>query len=788
MAITPKTVITDLDSTPNLQEQMIANHPNIFPYDTNMSLHTLIDQWEAARDSKQLSKAVLAKEIFKGLEQAPELFEPLQDPKVIEKHWDLIDLMVSGLLPSLKEKEYLGIIGQPFAFNFLYRSPAMQELMNAKGIEIDQEEKAEQMARQKIINGGILVLNKFYGQDINNDMSMMFSIKNGVSGIDSYYKGLIDSSLVEVRKKAPLKEISEANIRKLLSNIEDLDFWLEQIPADNFEFTGLIQVQVTDITQEQAYNNLKISLLEKNSVVDKTKLANLEKEMRNYLRSADIDLGLAGKGYGGDTIGFENGLWNCLCTMKPEYFENPDPENLYMKAIFESKLSVIDDLGACDNPSPYEMALRKAGYKSLIIAPLLDEAGNFIGVLELGSRKTNGFHAVLTEKLREILPVFTVALERAIEEKGNQVEVLIKQKYTSIHPSVEWRFIRAANKLLKMRQENPDHDTPEPISFKDVYPLYGQSDIVGSSRKRNTAIQKDLIKNLELLQGLLEPVQNCNGFPLIGVYHYRVGVFIENLKKNVNSGDEVRVTEFLTEEIQPLLENLSKHIPEFKAEVEKYMAELDPEMRVVYTQRKAYEESVSLLNDTLSRLIEQYQVEAQQVLPHYFEMYKTDGVEYNLYMGASMLNGRSFDEKYIENIRLWQLITMVAVTRKVEELQPKLKLPLRTAELILAFSNRIAIRFKTEEKQFDVDGAYNVRYEVIKKRIDKSKIKGTNERLTQTGKIAIVYTQEKERLEYLQFFEYLKAQNMIEDEVEELLIDDLQGVSGLRALRVKVIV
>ena len=95
---------------------------------------------------------------------------------------------------------------------------------------------------------------------------------------------------------------------------------------------------------------------------------------------------------------------------------------------------------------------------------------------------------------------------------------------------------------------------------------------------------------------------------------------------------------------------------------------------------------------------------------------------------------------------------------------------------------------RLRKNNFDVDGAYNVRYEVIKKRIDKSKIKGTNERLTQAGKIAIVYTQEKERLEYLQFFEYLKSQGMIEDEVEELLIDELQGVSGLRALRVKVIV
>ena len=48
---------------------------------------------------------------------------------------------------------------------------------------------------------------------------------------------------------------------------------------------------------------------------------------------------------------------------------------------------------------------------------------------------------------------------------------------------------------------------------------------------------------------------------------------------------------------------------------------------------------------------------------------------------------------------------------------------LRVASLILVHSNPLAIRFRMDEKQFDVDGAYNIRYEIIKKRIDKANIK-----------------------------------------------------------------
>ncbi len=91
-----------------------------------------------------------------------------------------------------------------------------------------------------------------------------------------------------------------------------------------------------------------------------------------------------------------------------------------------------------------------------------------------------------------------------------------------------------------------------------------------------------------------------------------------------------------------------------------------------------------------------------------------------------------------------------------------------------------------DEKIFDVDGAYNVRYEILKKRIDKATVKGTGERLTQSGKVAIVYLSEKDKLEYLEFMGYLREKDYIEDELEDLSLEKLQGAEGLRALRITV--
>ena len=84
------------------------------------------------------------------------------------------------------------------------------------------------------------------------------------------------------------------------------------------------------------------------------------------------------------------------------------------------------------------------------------------------------------------------------------------------------------------------------------------------------------------------------------------------------------------------------------------------------------------------------------------------------------------------------------MVREAEALKDRLKVPLDTAHLILVQHTPLSIRFRFDEKRFDVDGTYNMRYEIVKKRIDKALIKGTHERLTQPGKIAIVYSQPKE--------------------------------------------
>lgn len=303
---------------------------------------------------------------------------------------------------------------------------------------------------------------------------------------------------------------------------------------------------------------------------------------------------------------------------------------------------------------------------------------------------------------------------------------------------------------------------------------------------RNKAIQTDLIENLYQIKKLLNLSNKHYPFPLADQAGLEVDRHISQLKRGISSNSEYMTMEFIRKEVHPLLKHLKKKHPEVKEAYMEYAKGLDLQLGTVYKKRKDYEKSVAMINRMLSNYLEEQQELAQEMCPHYFEKFQTDGVSYNIYTGQSLLRKGKFNEFQLKNLRLWQLIGMCEITQKIEALQPELPTPLTTAQLVFVHSTPLSIRFRMDEKRFDVDGAYNARYEILKKRIDKAMVEGTNERLTVKGKVAIVYQQEKDRKEYMRYLNYLTKKGYIEKSIEELPLKKMQGVQGLKALRVTV--
>ena len=85
-------------SAPNSRYQL-AVKATAFPYQRELSLDPLIAEWEAVAKQPGVAGDV-ARAVCRGLEAAPELRGRIDDLSVIEKHHDLIAVLMSRVFPD----------------------------------------------------------------------------------------------------------------------------------------------------------------------------------------------------------------------------------------------------------------------------------------------------------------------------------------------------------------------------------------------------------------------------------------------------------------------------------------------------------------------------------------------------------------------------------------------------------------------------------------------------------------------------------------------------------------
>jgi len=755
------------------------------PFRFKLSLAPLLEMIKEKSESDNPVESGVGQFVMDHLKDTPELWQPIEDRRQLEQHKDIIDLLMLMVIPPALRRNQLIKVSAPFEMAPIYMTPALEEHIRAKNFKYVINHKPGFTFCSMVISACSFILNTYYGTDLKIGSPLSISISNPETGMERHYKTRLDTDYMRIKKLKPLKPLSQEQINELLSNVYDVELWMKYLPPENFEFQGFTIGTLIDITEEEALSRLKFSLLERNAVVQEEKVSRLEGLVRTFFDIPGLQMGVTAIDYPKEyQVAHQYKIrYDFLAEQQADLLAEDNTGSIYEKACKYREIVLVEDLEKIKQKTPIEEGLLQKGIRSIIVAPLLNKKERIIGLLEIGSPKPYELHSFVELKFRELVSLFSMAVERSRDEIDNQIEAIIREQYTAIHPSVEWKFIETSYNLLEKREVEGKNATAPPIAFRDVHPLYAQADIVSSSDRRNHAIQADLSENLHLLLDLLDVAIGMGRYPLLNQYRAAAERNLKGVLEDFNSNDESRIVSWLKDEIHPVLEDIRNQYPALQAKVRHYFNYIDADLGIVYQERRKYEDSVSMINSTIARYLEDQQEAAQKIVPHYFERYKTDGVEYDIYAGQSLLKTGTFKPMHLRNLRLWQFIDMCEVTRLVEDLQTDLPVPLTTAQLIFTYSNPLSIRFRMDEKQFDVDGAYNVRYEILKKRIDKALIEGTDERLTQAGKVAIVYLQEKDKQEYLEYADYLISEGYITEEIEDLKIGKLQGVQGLRALR-----
>lgn len=759
------------------------------PFATIISFHKLIESFEQIALSDVDYRSNYAKAILEQIELIPELRTGITDYSVIKDNEALIKNILADLFPTALTNNEIKAVTIPFqniSFNYTER---FKKILKNAGDEFYMEIR-DFSEHQFYINNCCLILSYYYKQHIDFNQPFFYDIPDE-NGVEKHYRILYNADFMEIIPTENAIPLTQEDIDQLIDNYNDIDLWKSKFPKGSWILRGFGIVSLFDATTESAISTLKSNLLKPG-----TKTVTTDQEISNIFQSIfnlpNLKVGFII--YNPEEEKFlrptkyDKQLNSFLLSTEQEL----DCKNAFFGCSFENLLDknepfVISNVKKFTEESTNKRLgehLLRQNINSCIFAPVIKD-GHLLGVVELVSENPRDLNSVNATKLQLVLPYLTDTIDRYNTDMQHQVEAIIQREYTTIHPSVYWKFRKESQNYFQNMNHTKDYIFKE-IVFKNVFPLYGQIDIKGSSEHRNETVKTDLKSQLTALLEIFDNQDPNSNLVLLEQRKFELESLRAELDFPLKADTEQHIQRYIEEEIHPILKNTKSNAKNEKLE-KLYFESLDEKTGMFYHERKKFDNAMSIINKRLATVLDKKQVEAQQIYPHYYERFKTDGVEHNLYIGASISPTKPFDIMYLHNLRLWQLQTLCEMELEHHELKESLPYELDVTSLILVFSSPLSIRFRMDEKRFDVDGTYNARYEVVKKRIDKSNIKGTNERITEKEKITIVYSQNSEEAEYLKYIKYLQHKKILEPAIEQFEVEDLQGVSGLRAIRVKVI-
>lgn len=756
-----------------------------------LSFKPFLDYIRDRMDKEQGFRKDIYNKVLNSFAKYPEL-EGKVELSDLSKYQEQLDILCAVLNPTLQDESHLywalAIPVNPIIF---YGSCPFYELMSndldcGNVCEFEDPVIFEKQITEHFYS---FILKRFYGIDISEHSDFTRSITDAKTNLTKVFKIHLDTRFVDVKINGELPDIDPSLILSRVLTEDSLEILLNILTPSMFSFSGFTIMNISDVTDDHALEEIKNSIVNGTNEMVQPSFPVIIQSLKELTRSNDIEFNILPlyrvNGRLVDdmdtycqsiifSIGKTQGLQRDVCLPLIEKF------------VANPKLVFFADLDK-QGPSQRDVSrlFYKFGIKSYALLPI-HYNNKLVGALEMYSYKKDVLNENAFNAIQPAISLIAQVVKNNIAAFEDQLENVIKEKFTSLQPSVQWKFNEVAWHYLQRKGDKSKTIEPEEIDFKDVFPLYGAVDIRNSTVERNSALVEDLKVQLGTLINVLHQLKLVSGFGLLDEKIFLAKQWINKIENTTGFEQELILNDFLENDITPFLNQLIGSNPQYQVIAKEYFESIDEEKGIAYENRRQLEGSMSLIISSVNNYFDMLKDEIQHSYPCYFEKFRTDGVEYDIYIGQSITPDRPYNHIYLQNLRLMQLRSMAAIANYSHSLQPQLSWPVKTTQLIFIHSHPIDIKFRRDEKRFDVEGAYNIRYHIIKKRIDKVRLKNTRERLTQPDKIALVYFSQTEADEYISYIHYLQQEKILKDDLEYLDLEELQGVAGLKALRVGV--
>jgi hypothetical protein len=535
--------------------------------------------------------------LIKKFQQHPYLLRPFKDVEVLEQHEELIQLLKMSLLPLSDNSEQY-----PLALAFMqpgslfYYTPSFKKNFIDEHIEFDTKEDEITNLRYFIK----LVLKRCYNIDITDANKNTKQVKNSEKGTTTYYHLNIDSRFIQVHCNGVLPAF-EHQWREILNANDDEFFNLfKSFPSHSFRLEGFCMFWLEDVSKDMAINRLKDAILNMHTTDLPNTVKIVENAVGELLGDPKIRIEIIpffkinGRVVYNTSVNnrhlnlscsekrLEDGrciedIYNTLVqTPKPYIFSNFDKEFII------SRTSLSD--------------LQKHEIKNYLVYPITTTRDGLMGVFEL--EKGNITNETI-DILQPAFPLVTDLIYHMVELFDNKINKLVKEKFTPLLQSVEWKFNEVAWEYLQHEGNKKAEDIIGDVVFKHVYPFYGAVDIRDSSIERNNAVKNDHLKQLRETLHLLEKTSDLISLPLLDSLKFKCGKFIAAIKGVLSSENEMKINKFFRNEVLVFLRYLQERFPEYQKEVDSYIHKMNREKGEFHQHVNAYESSVQMINKSV---------------------------------------------------------------------------------------------------------------------------------------------------------------------------------------------
>ncbi|NEP63262.1 MAG: GAF domain-containing protein, partial [Symploca sp. SIO2G7] len=401
-----------------------------------------------------------------------------------------------------------------------------------------------------------------------------------------------------------------------LIDLSQLPVWTQQLRLEDYQLSGSLLLEGSDVTERETIRQLIELLIEQKSILQADKFFQINQHLRSLFRATNTLVLRAEDELMRLFIAPESHDTSPLELKSTAYSIDSLSSSHFLQAADSNQVRNVSDLSQ-DCRTGCERSLKDKGVRSLLLIPLVVKAtnssyetGQLAGVVGIMSGHPHHFDELDCQHARELMPAFTAALRQAIQ-----------RHFSHIHPAVEWRFLQEA--------ERRSWGLPaEPIIFTNVYPLYGISDIRGSSNERNRAIQTDLLVQFNLALTIVEAVEKHQGSAFCQQLRLDLLDYIEKLKTGIKVEAEVTAQKILREQLEVYLDYFATCGAEAQKAVEAYRQSCNNSQGSVYVAREQYDQKIGQINSLLKETWEQWQVRMQKIIPHYCDIECTDGLDH----------------------------------------------------------------------------------------------------------------------------------------------------------------